>query len=852
VAIRVGSVSVEVVPDARGFAEKLRAQLADIGGVTIDIKADTAVVDAQLAELAKDRTTQIRAEVEEAAKAKAELDETAKERKARLRAEADVTKAEQQLAAVAKARSVEIKAEVDIAAAEAKLAKLSAAKSPKIKPEVDAGSADKTDAELDWLARQRKASIKVDTDSSGIDSMGVAMKGILATGVSLGPLVGASLAVAAAGAAVIGTAVVAAAGVTILGLHGITAAIQAESAAGKAAGQDAIDAAQKRIADTAATKAAVDGLANAEASAADGAISAAEAVSNAKRSAVDAAISAAQSVTQALTTERTAENSLVTAQQSEQRAQQALTQARKDAQRQLEDLAQQAADGALSQRGATLSLQEAQQSLNNTMMDPLATNLQKERAQLNYDQAKQQLSDISSANQRTAQDKATADKKGVDGAQGVISAQDQLRSSVVAVGSAQAAVAASQRAYSDAQRKAAEGVVVAEQAVTDAVRAQATQARTSAASLVTAQAAVSAAQRQSTTDANTASTSQKALAIAMAALTPAGRAFVDFYQTSLKPALKDMTSTAQSAMLPGLQKGLQAILSSGVMTNVKEAIGKIATVLGELFQRAGQALGSPFWKQFIDFIGNTAGPVLRILAPTLGNIARGLASMLQAFAPVALQMGAGFQNMTAKFAAWAAQLGQSKGFHDFVDYVKTNGPLLLRAVGDILKVFGALVVAIAPLAGPLLRMISASFSGITQTVNVLRDAVRTLSPVLSPFISLLKTLSNVMNGLHGVGGGGLLSSLVIPGLPHFATGGIVSSPTLGLFGEAGPEAVVPLNQAGALAASLGQPGAPGVGTAGAPEVRVFIGDQELTSIVRTQVIQHDSGQARQLAYGRAV
>ena len=39
--------------------------------------------------------------------------------------------------------------------------------------------------------------------------------------------------------------------------------------------------------------------------------------------------------------------------------------------------------------------------------------------------------------------------------------------------------------------------------------------------------------------------------------------------------------------------------------------------------------------------------------------------------------------------------------------------------------------------------------------------------------------------------GGMLSMV-----PHFASGGIVTGPTLALIGEAGPEAVVPLGQMG--------------------------------------------------------
>ena len=38
----------------------------------------------------------------------------------------------------------------------------------------------------------------------------------------------------------------------------------------------------------------------------------------------------------------------------------------------------------------------------------------------------------------------------------------------------------------------------------------------------------------------------------------------------------------------------------------------------------------------------------------------------------------------------------------------------------------------------------------------------------------------------------------IPDIPFLAKGGIVTSPTLAMIGEAGPEAVVPLNQMGSV------------------------------------------------------
>jgi hypothetical protein len=46
----------------------------------------------------------------------------------------------------------------------------------------------------------------------------------------------------------------------------------------------------------------------------------------------------------------------------------------------------------------------------------------------------------------------------------------------------------------------------------------------------------------------------------------------------------------------------------------------------------------------------------------------------------------------------------------------------------------------------------------------------------------------------GIGGKGF----DVPDIPMLAQGGIVTSPTLAMIGEAGPEAVIPLNRAGGM------------------------------------------------------
>lgn len=83
--ISVGSVSVDVVPDTRGFAEDLRAKLSNIS-VEIGVTADTSAARAQIDEVARARSATINADADTGA-AEAELDAAARPRDAKIHAD---------------------------------------------------------------------------------------------------------------------------------------------------------------------------------------------------------------------------------------------------------------------------------------------------------------------------------------------------------------------------------------------------------------------------------------------------------------------------------------------------------------------------------------------------------------------------------------------------------------------------------------------------------------------------------------------------------------------------------------------------------------------------------------------
>jgi hypothetical protein len=706
----VGSASVEIVPDARGFQPKLDAALRNIDAIKIAVEVATEGARAKIDELVRDRTLHIGVSVDTAAAAA-------------------------RLAELERNRTVQLRVDLDDAIAKAR---------------------------LDELARDRTATIRVNTvggNSTNGDSGGGFFKGSGVLATLAAPLAALAIPVGAAGlglGAALGggaLAAVGALGALKLGLSGVGTATKAVQAQQAAAGKDAVSYAQAQASAAAAVQGAQAGLANAVRSANVSAASSARAVESAQVGVADAQRSASASVVTALRSEasarvavtdaqrtaaasvasaivgqESAERSLTSAEQAETSAQNALTLARKTAQQQIEDLTNSVADGALAQRAAALSVIDAQHNLDLSKINPNATRFQQEQAQLAYDTAVQQVTDLATRQQRLVEQKKVADKAGVDGSLTVVAAQQSLGNATTGVATAQdalaranAAVIEAQRAgtenvqkaqdallvstlaVTEARRAGAESVAKAEQAVVVAQRAQADQAASSAASIASAQLALANAERQQALAAATLSTAAVAANTALAALTPAGRAFADFVTTTLEPVLKRLKDTAAQGILGGLQDGITALLP--LMPTFVGLVDTVSRTLGELFRAAGAGLSGGFFSQFFEFLRDNAAGALRTLGTIIGNIGTALAGLLQAFAPVIAQVGGGIADLTGKFAAFATTTGGNSGFQTFLGYVMTAGPIVASALGSIFRATGTLIEGLAPLGLVMLKII---------------------------------------------------------------------------------------------------------------------------------------------------
>lgn len=472
-------------------------------------------------------------------------------------------------------------------------------------------------------------------------------------------------------------------------------------------------------------------VADAEQAAADQRRQSARSIADAERSLADAVQRAADQQRDAAQAVADAERRLTDAHRTERDAQIALLQARRDAAAQLAALEGDITRGALDQRDAKLRVLEAEQQLQAAMTDPRATDLQRQQAQLAYDQAVQRQKD-QTARQRELE--AAADKArdaGVDGAKGVQDAEQRVADAQRATADAARAL---EKVHTDAARAradATQAVADAEQRVVDAQAASARSARDSAQAIAdaqegAAQAATDAAQgmadaqdrvaeavdsasraqvdaadaiasaergvasaRLSATDTTTSAiTKADEYRKKLAELTPEQR---DLYDSiagpkGLKAAFKDWSESLQPDVLPLVTRGVNGMKNS--LPGLTPLVEGTARGLDTLMDSASREFKEPFWKDFKKDLVENVEPAVVGFGKSFGNIFKGMAGVVGAFLPHMDSIADRSESITGNFADWGAELKTDPEFERFLEYVKEAAPELSAFLRDV---FGAMI-----------------------------------------------------------------------------------------------------------------------------------------------------------------
>ncbi|MEV8510832.1 hypothetical protein [Dactylosporangium sp. NPDC051484] len=576
-----------------------------------------------------------------------------------------------------------------------------AGKSPSAQVRVDAANAAiellAIDRELNRLDG-RRANAKVDVDSNAAAATRD-MNVLVNTAFALGPAIVPGAVAGTAAILALGSAALSAApaiGVIGLAYRGVGGAIKALADAQRDTPKSGgIDRQQRSLASTA------DQIRSAEAS-----------LANTRANAADSQRRSLQQIADA-------ERQVGAAQREAQRAQLALNDAREAERLAQQDTAFRLRQNAIDQRRAVAEVAAAQSA---------AAWGGGEQSRLAYQEALLRQEQLKAAGEQLAAEQERNTKSGIDGSKRVVAAQE--------------AIAQSQ-----------ERVTAAERGVTQARDQAASQARQSAYSIAQAQQSVISAQRAAGAATVAAATSGTAaidkLDEAMRGLPVSAQTFAR-YLFSLRPRLQELQATAANGVLPGAQQSIETILP--YFGNLNSFVGDVAGTIGVLEVRAAKTFTSPVWRGFFSFIAGNATPVLHGLYETTVNVGEGFAHILMEFAPVERQVGAGVLKLSERFRDWSRTLESNQGFQSFVRYAQTEGPKVVRTIGELVTVGGHIVQAYAPVGS----LVVTELRILGEVINAIPVPVIT---TLATAITAYKTAALLTGGAQSLLNSGLLTGI---------------------------------------------------------------------------------------------
>ncbi|MDR3083773.1 MAG: hypothetical protein LBV60_23130, partial [Streptomyces sp.] len=583
-----------------------------------------------------------------------------------------------------------------------------------------------TAAALAQLAAVRAEIAAVDGKNVDIDTSASVsgMQMLVTAAIAFGPAIIPVLPVVAAGLGAIAAAATAAgAGIGGIALVAVPAfkqiagVLQAQKQAQDAAtsaslkgGQAASQAASRSLQQASAQQS----LATAERNGARQITQAQKQVVQAKQAAGQAVQQAAQQNEQAARRVQDAERSLADAQKSAKQAQLDLTAARKQAAVELEDLNNRLTDSRLSQRDAEIALKDATAQRNAVLGNANATELDKQKALLAYDQAVQRLKEQTTETKRLEVQTKAANKAGVTGSATYKAAQDKLAQ-------AQRNVADQQRAVKDAQAEAArvqvqtaQQVAQAQQRVSEATANVAVAQQSAADAVASAQRQIASASMSAAGGVDQAAIAQAKYKEALAGLTPAARGTLNAF-VGLRTAFSAWSRSLQPAVMPIFTRALIGLKNA--LPALTPFVTGAADAIKGLQDRMSTQLKTPFWQGLKTDLQTSVGPAIAGLGVAFGNLFKGMAGIVAAFLPHMDSISGTMQRITKRFANWGANLKGSPEFERFLKFSSEKGPILGDTLGKIAGAFLSIGQALSPLSGPLLQLLG----GMAEAIGIVAD-----------------------------------------------------------------------------------------------------------------------------------
>lgn len=248
---------------------------------------------------------------------------------------------------------------------------------------------------------------------------------------------------------------------------------------------------------------------------------------------------------------------------------------------------------------------------------------------------------------------------------------------------------------------------------------------------------------------------------------------------------------------------LMTIFTNDVIPIIQTAADKVGKELAPVFQSLGTFLNDtliPAFKAFYNFINEYVIPILNV---TLVPIIKAVFSAFNDISTALKNNATDLKPLTDALTTLAVFLRDT--------IAPIMGSFISGTITGIANVISGLIDVAANVTNAVTKGFTSVKNFFSNVVTFIKD---TASDLTSPIVAVFKAAINTIIGLWNrldfrisfdvpswvpiIGGDSWKSPDIFPDIPFLAKGGIVNSPTLAMIGEAGPEAVIPLNKSGLM------------------------------------------------------
>lgn len=209
---------------------------------------------------------------------------------------------------------------------------------------------------------------------------------------------------------------------------------------------------------------------------------------------------------------------------------------------------------------------------------------------------------------------------------------------------------------------------------------------------------------------STASSSTKAASLSqalyeqkLASMPPATRKTAEALD-SLKNATKLWSASLSDSTMPVFTRGIQFL--EGLLPKLTPIVRTVSYQINQFVTSLGEGVAGRVFREFGNNVQKTAGGSLKSFLDIARNVVVGITGILNAFVPMSVGVSGGLADLTMRFAEWGASLGESSGFHEFIQTAQDAAPRLAELFGTLATAFGDVADAAGPLSGVGLQVIT--------------------------------------------------------------------------------------------------------------------------------------------------